>query len=149
MRPCDIDRTDDVWTYRPESHKGSHLGHDKAIAVGPKAQAVILRYLARDTAMNCFRPIDAERKRGRTPRATIRESYSVDSYRRAVERAAKRAGVDHWTPHRLRHTRGTEVRARFGLDAAQAVLGHRGADVTQVYAEVDLRKAAEVARLMG
>ena len=110
---------------------------------------MILRYLARDSEACCFQPRDAERKRGRTPRATIRESYSVDSYRQAVERGARRAGMNAWTPHRLRHSAGTEIRQRYGLDAAQAVLGHRGANVTEVYAEVDFAKAAEVARLIG
>jgi site-specific recombinase XerC len=51
-----------------------------------------------------------------------------------------------WHPNQLRHTVATEVRARFGLVAAQAVLGHAKADVTQVYAERDLTRAAEVMR---
>ena len=54
-----------------------------------------------------------------------------------------------WHPNQLRHTVATEVRARFGLEAAQAVLGHAKADVTQVYAERDLSKAAEVMRQIG
>jgi integrase len=55
----------------------------------------------------------------------------------------------HWHPHQLRHLRGTEVRQRFGLDAAQVVLGHCEASVTEIYARADLAKAAEVARLTG
>jgi site-specific recombinase XerC len=54
-----------------------------------------------------------------------------------------------WHPNQLRHTVATEVRARFGLEAAQAVLGHAKADVTQGYAERDLSKAAEVMRQIG
>jgi site-specific recombinase XerC len=55
----------------------------------------------------------------------------------------------HWFPNQLRHTAGTEIRRRFGLEAAQTVLGHSKADVTQVYAERDFAKAANVARLIG
>jgi integrase len=41
------------------------------------------------------------------------------------------------------------VRRDFGLDTAQAVLGHRNAKVTEVYAEWNADKAAEVARKIG
>jgi integrase len=65
-----------------------------------------------------------------------------------VARASKRAGVPHSHPNQLRHTSASEVRRRFGLEAAQVLLGHARADVTQVYAERDeglaLRVAAEI-----
>ena len=38
MRPSDIDRTGDVWTYTPERHKTEHHGKDRSIAIGPRAQ---------------------------------------------------------------------------------------------------------------
>jgi integrase len=56
LRPCDVDRSGDVWTYQPESHKTQHLGKPRAIAIGPRAQTVLLRYLARDAQTYCFRP---------------------------------------------------------------------------------------------
>jgi integrase len=57
---------------------------------------------------------------------------------------------DHrWSPNRLRHTAGTEIRKRFGLEGAQVILGHASADVTQVYAERDLQKAVEIMREVG
>ena len=55
----------------------------------------------------------------------------------------------HWSPNQIRHTAGTEIRKRFGLEAAQVALGHSSADVTQIYAERDLTKAADVARQVG
>ncbi|WP_430454211.1 tyrosine-type recombinase/integrase [Rhodopirellula europaea] len=57
--------------------------------------------------------------------------------------------VNRWHPNQLRHTRGTEIRKRFGLEAAQVILGHAAADVTQIYAERDREKAIEVARQVG
>ena len=67
---------------------------------------------------------------------------------RVAELAAWRK--DHrWHPHQLRHSAATAVRARFGLEAAQVVLGHSRADVTQVYAERDLAKARDVMREIG
>ena len=63
--------------------------------------------------------------------------------------ACKAAAIPHWHPHQLRHTHATEVRRRFGLEAAQAALGHSKADVTQLYAERDLALAAKVAAELG
>lgn len=66
-----------------------------------------------------------------------------------------KAGLDawrkahRWQPNQLRHAAATAVRARFGLEATQVVLGHAKADVTQVYAERDLAKAREVMREIG
>jgi site-specific recombinase XerD len=43
--------------------------------------------------------------------------------------------VPKWIPNRLRHTAGTKIRHKFGLEAAQVMPGHRQAAVTQIYAE--------------
>ncbi|MEO0531478.1 MAG: site-specific integrase [Planctomycetota bacterium] len=171
LRPCDLDRSDDVWTYQPSEHKTEHHGRKRTIYVGPKAQGVLLRYLARDPEAYCFAPRDAEakrlaaahaarktplscgnrpgsnRKRGR--KRTVGAKYTADSYRRAIHRACDKAGIERWSPNRLRHAAGTEVRTKFGLEAAQVILGHASADVTQVYAERDAAKGAQVARLIG
>ena len=54
-----------------------------------------------------------------------------------------------WHPNQLRHTYATRVRKEHGLEAAQVVLGHSNADVTQIYAERDMRLAVEVASKLG
>lgn len=46
-------------------------------------------------------------------------------------------------------TRRDNGENEFGLEAAQIVLGHAPADVTQVSADRDLAKAVEVARKVG
>jgi len=171
LRPCDLDRSGDVWKYTPSKHKTQHHGHKRDIFLGPKAQAVLLRYLARDAETYCFRPCDSESKRlaeqeanRKTPRScgNVRgsnverkpkrkpgERYATDSYRRAIHRACDKAGIDRWSPNRLRHSAATEIRKRFGLEAAQVTLGHASADITQVYAERDNTLAIRVAREVG
>ena len=57
--------------------------------------------------------------------------------------------MPHWHPNQLRHTFATEVRQAYGLEAAQVLLGHARADVTQVYAERDLALAVRVATEVG
>jgi site-specific recombinase XerC len=47
-----------------------------------------------------------------------------------------------WAPNRLRHSAATEIRKNFGLEAAQVILGHSAADVTQIYAERDMQKGS-------
>ena len=44
---------------------------------------------------------------------------------------------------------GTEIRRRYGVEAARIVLGHRSIDVTQIYAEADRRQACRIAAEMG
>ncbi|MFM9962407.1 MAG: tyrosine-type recombinase/integrase [Planctomycetaceae bacterium] len=93
----------------------------------------------------------AKRKPRRSP---IHEQYNTISYRRAICHAiakAKRAGVaiPHWHPHQLRHTRATEVRRRYGVEAAQVSLCHSRADVTEIYAERNFGLAAKIAKEMG
>ncbi len=61
----------------------------------------------------------------------------------------KPAAIPHWHPHQLRHSMATEIRRQHGLDAARAVLGHRSPKITEVYAEIDTNKAAEVMAQLG
>ena len=91
--------------------------------------------------------------------------YLRDAYRRAIARGiakanrriqetADAAGLEAellptWHPGQLRHTFATEVRRRFGLEAAQILLGHSKADVTQVYAERDQGLAVSVMEAIG
>lgn len=60
MRGCDIDRSADVWTYRPERHKSSHLGIEKKVCIGPQAQAILLPFLDRPEMSYLFSPREAE-----------------------------------------------------------------------------------------
>jgi integrase len=175
MTMAQIDRGVDPWIYRPVRHKTTHRDKDRVIPLGPKAQALILPWLAADPDKPLFSPresrayFDAHRAHGERStvrsraqarrywqkshprRATPRERdrYSSKSYGNAVADACRRAGVPIFRPHRIRHAYATRVRKEFGLEAAQVLLGHTQADVTQVYAERDLTKAVEVARRIG
>ena len=113
-------------------------------------------------------PSQRNRKK-KKPKRQAGERYTTLSYGKAIAAAcvaanakaivlARAAGQDvagdavlvpHWAPNQLRHTHGTEVRKRFGLEAAQVALGHSSADVTQVYAERDLALAVRVAAEIG
>jgi integrase len=109
LRPCDIDRCGDVWIYTPPTHKTQRYGKERQIPIGPRAQAVLKRYLLRDQRAFCFCPGEAyeqhfqRRRENRTTpdgygngpsprkRKSFQPKYNKDTYRRAVERAALRA----------------------------------------------------------
>ncbi len=54
-----------------------------------------------------------------------------------------------WHPYQLRHSYATKVRKDHGLEAAQVLLGHSRADVTQIYAERNEALAVAVAAKIG
>lgn len=158
LRPADVQRSDDVWEYVPSRHKNEHRGRPRVIFVGPRAQAVLAPYLLRGPDEYCFSPIESERQRrgqpgipssGSQPRSRLRCHYDRHSYRRAIQRACVRAGVPKWSPNQLRHSAATEVRKHYGLEAAQTVMGHRQADVTQIYAERDMERAKQIMGEVG
>lgn len=171
IRPGDLDRSGGVWLYRPASHKTEHRGRSRTVLLGPKSQAILQPYLKREAAQYCFQPCESELGR-RRKRHSLRKTplscgnkpsrsqtgrrkrvagtrYHTTSYGRAISRACSKAGVDRWSPNQLRHAAATEVRRRFGLEAAQVILGHAGADVTEIYAARDIAKGIEVAKLIG
>ena len=143
MRPCDIDRSGDVWVYRPASHKMQHKGRARIVCIGPRAQDILRPYLFGGDKP-CFRPD---------------RPHTTRTYRDVIHRAIRRANrrradeglepLPVWNPNQLRHTAATDIRAAHGLEAAQVVLGHSKADTTQIYAERDLAKAREAMRAIG
>ena len=54
LRPGDVDRSSDVWTYAPLEHKNANRGHDRTVYIGPRAQDVLRAYLLRSADAYCF-----------------------------------------------------------------------------------------------
>lgn len=166
IRPCDIDRSRAEWMYRPKAHKTANRGKRKAVPIIGDARDALVDYLNRDPQSYCFSPAEAmawhqatkranrktkvqpsQLSRGKAdPRNPPRDCYDADSYRRAIKRAADRAGVESWHPYQLRHMTGTAVRDALGVEAAQALLGHSKASMTEHYARQSEKKAIEAAR---
>jgi integrase len=172
MRACEIDRSGDVWLYRPAQHKTDWHDHERCIVIGPQAQAVLLPFIdAHKADEYLFQPReavqgmhDARSANRKTPIAygnrpgTNRkakperkpgEVYGRHAYGHAIATACRRAGVAHWAPNQLRHSAATKIRKRYGLEGSQVACGHRQADVTQIYAERDLALARRIALDMG
>lgn len=179
MRTIDLDTTGRVWTYTPESHKTEHHGRSRLIHLGPQAQATLRPWLRTELEAPLFSPAEADVERRAAMRAARKtpvqpsqrdrtkakpakqpgSTYTVVSYRRAITYGIARANKDlarrsgppipAWHPNQLRHNAATRLRKEFGLDAARAVLGHSSPAVTEVYAELDALKAADVMERIG
>jgi integrase len=113
LRPCDIDRSGQVWEYRPMQHKGQLHDRDRCIYIGPNGQAILRPFLLRPADAFCFSPVEsvgwhrAERHDARTtpescgnaigtnrkrrPKRLPRGKYDVASYPRAIHRACDEA----------------------------------------------------------
>ena len=175
MRAGDVYMGDDIWIYTVRSDKTDYrrpLWAKKRIPLGPKAQAVLFPFLlAKEGEPDAFvfSPRDAAEERAREARAARKtpptkqmrnrdarearrfydESYNTNSYGKAINRATKAGNLPHWSPNQLRHLYATEIRAKYGLEASQLMLGHANANVTQIYAERDFKRALEVAKTEG
>jgi integrase len=116
-----------------------------------------------------------EKRRQARERKVLHDHYDVNAYRRAIARACDQAFPHpslsqisekdlttdqktnlkawrknyRWHPHQLRHARATLIRRRFGIEAAQAVLGHSELSTSEIYAEKNLDVAREVMRKIG
>jgi integrase len=207
MHGTDIDMTGPVWIYRPAQHKTQHLGHERIVFLGPKAQELLKPFLRADPTAYLFSPAEAESEHrakrhaerqtplscGNRPGTNVKlkpkrtpgTRYTTCSYARAIlygcdaafplpehlrprlleegrkeTRAAWMAQLTdnekaqikahrqsvRFHPHQLRHTAATRLRAAYGLEPVQAVLGHRTLTATQIYAEKNVQAAI---RLMG
>lgn len=171
-----LDRGGKVWLYYPEKHKKAHLGLTRVVCIGPKAQAILQRYLSRDINTPVFSPREAMRQRldarieayeppdptadyRRTPSYKARRAqgtlaqygtkWKPQAYGLAIRNAAEEADVPHWSPNQLRHTAGTQIRREHGLEGAQVMLGHAHMSVTEIYAEKNLALAIEIAEKVG
>ena len=67
VRPCDIEMTAPVWSYRPQSHKTEHHGVERQIFLGPAAQNVLKPFLQREPDSFCFSPQETVNGRRRGP----------------------------------------------------------------------------------
>lgn len=176
ITPAMVDRSGEVWEIRLERHKKAYLGKERTLYVGPRGQAILTRYLLRPESQHCFRPVENESredetgKRKRLPKANefgrrAGDFYDSNTYARAIRQACDSAfpapaGTKgkaleqwrkeyRWSPNRLRHSFGTEIRRHERPEAARVLLGHSDLKTTEIYAERDRDQAIRTAKRLG
>lgn len=162
IRMCDIDMSLKVdvdgvavpiWCYTPPQHKSAHRGHKRRIFIGPKGQEILKRYFKPDLSAYLFVPTEHQ-PAAKYPRK--RACLTSETYHIAISSACRRAGIERWHPHQLRHLGLTEAReagtVQFGgdgLEIVQAIAGHRDKKTSQRYAKVSVGPAARVLAKIG
>jgi integrase len=162
LRWEDIDRSADVWIVNFTKHKTAHHGHRGIRLIGPKAQPHLGEPAEKGIVFG---------------HGKKHKPYRERSYRQAIYRACKRLAAeqliqggmtpleafrkiatdqretgkrfDWWHPHQLRHTAGTAIRKKYGVEIAQVILGHATLDATEIYAERDVARAIKIVREIG
>lgn len=133
LRPCDLEEHGDCLAFRPGTHKNQHRGKSRVIVFGPRAVKILRPFLDDRPAESRLFP----------------DYGTTAAYRRHIERACKRAGIEKWSPNQLRHTRLTDLRKLFGVEAASHIAGHAKISMTEHYAEKSLGEAVKVMAEVG
>jgi len=117
IRPMDLDRSGDVWEFRPRSHKNAwrDMDEERVVFLGPRAQEILLPYLLRPADAYCFSPSETKdaynairreerqspmtpsqraRKRKTKPARAPGDHYTSNTYRRQIERTIQRVNED-------------------------------------------------------
>lgn len=140
MRSCDVDMSGPVWIYKPSRYKTEHHGHSRSVAIGPKAQEILRPWIEmrQDPKQFLFS------LEGKNPVFTT-------SYRKCLVKYCVKAGVEPFSPNRLRHSFATSIlnHEDFDIKDAQVSLGHRHHSTTEIYAKTNLGRAANVAAKLG
>jgi integrase len=148
LKPSQFTTTKEGMSWKP-IHKTSHLGKVLEIPIGPRCKKII-EVVIRGVKENdyVFKPIGNR---------TVGERYIASSYRTAIRRLIDKVNdgrktkdrIPYWSPHQLRHSKGTAVRDKYGVEAAQAILGHDSLKSTEIYSERRLKLARQVAQETG
>lgn len=173
LRPADLNRSGsiqvargitiplgkDVWAVvKVKGHKMAHRRQRRIILIGPQGQRILEPLLlGRDQDAYIFSPREATegflRETGRKIRHARErrpgERYTTSSYGRAIDAGCRRAKVQPWDAHQLRHNAATRLTEEFGWEVARILLGHKSVETTKLYALDAYQKAAEAVRDAG
>jgi integrase len=154
MRPNLIDRSgtiyidksdaetyDDVWIYRPATHKTFWRGISRQILIGPQCQELLKPFLG------LILPDEYVFPPGRSYGEP--KPMDVGTLAKNVRLAVQRAEVEPWFPYQIRHSAATRFRREGNKDIAGTLLGHIDRSVTARYAREDWGKAVEVIKKVG
>lgn len=177
MRVCDIDRSGKIELYCPEHHKTEHSGGRRCSYRSNNPEDTYRSPGRQSNRRVCFHTgkgdefarADQRAKRksplqpSQVKRERKRKEHKLDRFNaqltpstigrnvaRACQKATKAKKLSQpWTPYELRHTAITEVRKKFGADAAPHFAGHSNVGTQKFYDHSALITAQAVAWKIG
>lgn len=125
-----IDRDDDIWRANLRHHKTAKKGKTRTLYFVPSAQLILRKYLKANPNERMF-------------------PFQRQEFSETIKRACERANVKPFTPHGCRHTVATRLADEMGIEAAQRLLGHSEAAMTQHYSKGAEKQAIAAAKSLG
>ncbi len=167
LRLTDIDRSgpDGCWVFTPRTHKNEHKSLSRRVVLSRTVQKLIKPFLTLDPEALIFNPsaVVEERKRAmrarrrskvtpsqlardkerrERPKRQFSPEWSAGNYRKAIHYACDAAGIERWSPGRLRHNFQDLAERACGLEASSKALGHKQLATTEHYRnQLDLDQA--------
>lgn len=133
MRTIDIDRSGEIWEYRPAYHKTDHRDNERIVQLGPKAQEVVEPFLRPDLQAYLFSPADAYRERMEAKREARIKAY------RAKHPRARGNGIQPSQEDRSKATPQRSPRDRYDVCSLRRAIC-RACDLAEAAAKAQLRK---------
>lgn len=109
----------------PLQHKTAHHDLDRPIPLAREAVGIVEKY---------WKPLCPGDYLFPSSRASKSGHLTASGFRQSAKRAAALAGIPDFVPYDIRRAVAVRVRAKVGLDAAQALLGHKRSSTTEIYA---------------
>jgi integrase len=124
-----------------ESDRYTQASYRRAITRACERALVYPPHLARITI--------TPKGRKKKPRLETRKEWQkrLTEEQRAEAAAFRESRI--WAPNQLRHTAATRISEQFDLTASQKVLGHAKPDTTSIYVAQNIKRTAEIMRLVG
>ena len=83
---AEVDRTGEMWVYRPAAHKTAHHGRQRIIPIGPKARAVLIAFLRREgVPPGGFSHVELNNRKHTNARRVMADAYEEAGRTRDAE----------------------------------------------------------------
>ncbi len=109
-----LNRSGEIWVAELHDHKMKHMGTTRRLYFSAAPQTILTRHLKVDPDERLFQ-------------------ITRNTFGKLITDACERAGIPKFTPHWLRPTVATRIRATHGIGDAQGLLGHAKPDMTARY----------------
>ena len=116
----DVDMTGEVWVARLDEHKNAHRMQERTLYFGPEAQRLLSPLVMKAD------PWIFPNRAGTGP-------IDVDCVGRAIRSRCDKHKIPRWSPANLRKTAAGEIRDKYDIETASALLGHSSVKVTEDY----------------
>jgi len=126
MKVSDIHQIDhnekSYWVCELKEHKTARFGKQRVIPLNDRAMEIIMPYITERTLESFVFVTECKHS-----------CWTVDHWDRVIAETIQENALPKWTLYQLRHTKGTELVIKEGVEVAAAVLGNSVVVMSKVY----------------